>query len=228
MGLVALKRQSAGFQVADALRGHIIRGELAPGKRLTEAALAEQFAISRGSVRAALQLLAQEGLIDQTPYSGWAVSTLTSVDVWELCTLRASLESLAARLASQRASDEGRKALARAYRALVTAADTGNEKRIARADFALHKTIVALSGHRRLTQQYGLVEAQVMMYIASSDSISGDASRVVLEHHGPIVDAIMDRNESLAARLSEEHNLSEGSKLMKYLEARDQAGANGG
>jgi DNA-binding GntR family transcriptional regulator len=223
MSLTALTRKTADRQVADILRDHIVRGELAAGSRLTEIALAEQFSISRGSIRAALQLLTQEGLIEQTPYIGWAVAALSAEDAWELCTLRASMEGMAARLASERASDAGRETLKEAYQGLVDAAGTRDERLIAEADFSLHKTIVALSGHRRLIQQYALVEAQVRMYIASSDSISGDAARVVLEHHGPIVDAIVQGNKDLAGRLSEEHNQSEGRKLMDHLEAQQEA-----
>ena len=40
--------ESLGAQIARVLRHRIVRGELAPGERITEEALAEEFAVSRG------------------------------------------------------------------------------------------------------------------------------------------------------------------------------------
>lgn len=217
MELEAIKKTPADQQAADALRQKIISGDLAPGARLVEAALAERFALSRGTIRAALHQLSREGLINQIPYTGWTVMVLTTRDVWELFTLRASLESLASRLASEQIDAEGRAALKAAYAALVDASRTRSPAIIAEADFRLHKTIVDLSGHGRLRQQYRLVEQQIRLYIVSSDSKIVD-ERIVLAHHRAIVDAILAQDAAKAARLAEEHNNSEGKKLVQRIE----------
>lgn len=219
MALTTLERKTAGNQIADTLRDHIVRGELIPGKRLTEGALAEQFGVSRGSVRAALQLLQQEGLVELTPYAGWSVSTLGVTDVWELYTLRARLESLAAELAAERLDDAGRARLTSVYQRMVALADSGDTLAIAKVDFELHKTIVQLSGHRRLDLLYSMVEQQVRMYIASSDELGLSHGRNVLENHTPIYEAVMSGNSVLAAELSQRHNESEGRKLVEHLQS---------
>lgn len=46
--------ESLGSQLARVLRQRIVRGELAPGDRLTEEGLAEEFEVSRGPVRDAI------------------------------------------------------------------------------------------------------------------------------------------------------------------------------
>jgi len=101
------KRQSLDRAAADSLRRAILTGAIAPGARLTEARLAEQFMLSRGTVRAALQRLVSEGLVIQRPYSGWDVLTLTIQDAWELSTLRSSLEALAGRLVADKSAIRG-------------------------------------------------------------------------------------------------------------------------
>lgn len=220
-----VKKVSAETQAADALRESIVSGRLPPGARLTEIKLSEQLEVSRATVRAALHQLAQEGLIIQVPYTGWTVMTLTSVDAWELHTLRSSLEALAARLVAQRAAGSAGEAravkerLEKALKALATACSGGRVHDMAEADFALHKAIIDLSGHGRLAEQYRQVEQQVRIYIASSDSLVPHPEQIVAQHQ-PIVDAIVRGDAPAAAELSVEHNTEQGEILVAFL--RDQ------
>jgi DNA-binding GntR family transcriptional regulator len=68
-----------------------------------------------------------------------------------------------------------------------------------------------------LRQQYRLVEQQIRLYIVSGDSKIVD-ERIVLAHHKAIVDAILAQDAPEAARLAEEHNNSEGKKLLERIE----------
>src|SRR5207248_1970559 len=60
----------------------------------------------------------------------------------------------------------------------------------AAADSALHKTIVALSGHRRLVEHYRIIEQQVQRYIASSNALLADPGDLVTQH-APLVGAVL-------------------------------------
>lgn len=220
-----VKKVSAETQAADALREGIVSGRLPPGARLTEIKLSEQLEVSRATVRAALHQLAQEGLIIQVPYTGWTVMTLTSTDAWELHTLRSSLEALAARLVAQRAAASQAEAklvkerLEKSLKALAAACAAGRAGDIAAADFALHKAIIELSGHRRLAEQYRQVEQQVRIYIASSDSLVPHPEQIVAQHQ-PIVDAIVRGDAAAAGELAVTHNTEQGEILVAFL--RDQ------
>lgn len=88
--------------VADEIRAMIRSGELAPGQRLLEDALAEQLGVSRNPVREALRALEQTGLVEVQPRRGAYVATLDPTKAGELLELRAVLESFAAQLAAQR------------------------------------------------------------------------------------------------------------------------------
>lgn len=215
-----ITRQSMSAQAVDVLRASIVRGDLPAGARITEIQLAEDMALSRATVRAALHQLAKEGLTRLVPYTGWAVITLTPKDVWELYTLRSSLERLAAQLVAAAIDARKRKALLARFAALEAACTSGDERVVAEADFAFHKAIIELAGHGRLASQYEDIERQIRLYIRSSDALAADGGEIVGQHR-PIVEAILAGESGDAGRLSEAHNMSEGEKLGAYLASLD-------
>jgi GntR family transcriptional regulator of vanillate catabolism len=79
------------------LREMILRGELAPGERVTEADIATRLGISRTPVRQALPALALEGLLVRSGQRGFAVREFKSSDSLDALRLRAVLEGYAAR-----------------------------------------------------------------------------------------------------------------------------------
>lgn len=216
----AVVKQSAESQAIEILREQLLTGTLEPGARLTEMDLSASLQIARATVRMALHHLAQEGLIVQIPYTGWTVIDLTSSDAWELYTLRAVLEALAARLAAERRTEMGRKKLGDAMKRLESACAADDFADAVDADFALHETIVDLSGHRRLGEQYRVVGQQVRMYIASSDALVSNVQAIVGQHQ-PIIDAILNGDANASMRLSEQHVISEGEKLVAHLKQRE-------
>jgi GntR family transcriptional regulator of vanillate catabolism len=56
--------------VVEVLRSAILAGEYGPGERLHEVRLTGRLGVSRTPVRAALQALASEGLLDYAPEPG--------------------------------------------------------------------------------------------------------------------------------------------------------------
>jgi DNA-binding GntR family transcriptional regulator len=215
MALTALKRQPAEQMAADALKEAILTGALKPGERLTEIVLSEQFGVSRGTVRIALHQLSGDGLVVLTPYTGWSVASFEPRDIWEIYTLRGSLEAMAARLASEQLDAEGAGRLEQVAEELFAAVRRNDEiAEIMRRDFVLHRCIVELSKNGRLLNHYRMVEQQVRMFISSTYTPRADMS-IVIEHHSPIVEAILRRKPRLAARLCEHHCLSEGERILK-------------
>ena len=218
----AVVKLSAEAQAIAILREQIVSGGLPPGARIIEMDLSAELQIARATLRQALHHLAQEGLIVLIPYTGWMVVDLTAKDAWELYTLRAALESLAAQLATAKLDDVGRKKLTAAMARLAKTSTIGTLSDAAEADFALHETIVGLSGHRRLIEQYRIVSQQVRMFIASSDALML-TGKSLIEQHQPIVDAILAGEGKRAAGLSEDHTTSTGQELVAHLEAQEAA-----
>jgi len=84
-------------EVANAIRQEILTSRWRPGMRLTERALCEFTGASRSSVREALQLLQQEGFVENQPHRGVTVATLNAREAADIYQVRSVLEGLAAR-----------------------------------------------------------------------------------------------------------------------------------
>jgi len=80
----------------------ILRGELAPGERLAEVALAERLGVSRTPIRQALPALAREGLLAAAGRRGYLVRSFSPQDVLDAIETRGLLEGLAARRIAER------------------------------------------------------------------------------------------------------------------------------
>lgn len=72
-----IKQNTLHGEVAERVRDMIAQGALAPGSRVPEKQLCEQFGVSRTPLREALKVLAQEGLVTLLPNRGAVVTPLT-------------------------------------------------------------------------------------------------------------------------------------------------------
>lgn len=211
--------RSLDVQAAKILREEIIGGNLSPGSRLREVELSERLNLSRGTIRSALQQLFHEGLIVQSPYRGCTVTSLSSQDAWELYTLRGSLEGLAAKLAAE-AITPGKVDILQAALQRLEKAVEKSWKDFAIADFALHKAIIQFSGHRRLQEQYRIVEHQILLYIASCNSLYPSLNELLKEHE-QLVEAICSGDASLSEQIAKAHS-TDGELLVKYLQSLER------
>jgi GntR family transcriptional regulator of vanillate catabolism len=66
-----------------ALRDLVLSGQIKPGERLSELAIVERIGVSRTPVRAALMMLAEEGLVESVPSGGFAVRAFSDGEVLE-------------------------------------------------------------------------------------------------------------------------------------------------
>src|ERR671910_781993 len=89
-------------QVHGALLERIVAGELPPGSRLRQEALADELGVSRTPLREALVRLASEGLVEFTPNRGATVAERDFTDMEQAWGARLVIEPGAARLAAER------------------------------------------------------------------------------------------------------------------------------
>ncbi len=195
-----INKQSLEAQAADLLRRQILRGELRAGERLLETPIAERYGLSRGTIRAALRHLIQEGLVCHVPYTGYQVIDFSDHDLWELYTLRGALESLGTRLAALRIDGAGIRQLRSLFAQLLAAAGSEDHERADRLDRELHKLIIRLSGHERLLQHYVRVENQFRVYIALSNREVN--AREICESHRELVESICAGDAERAEKLA--------------------------
>lgn len=101
--IVMYKKQDLGNKpslkqlVYENLQNMIIRGELAPGTKLTEDDLAQSMNISRAPIREALNMLERDGFAKIIPRKGAIVAEVTRKDTVDIWRCRIALEPFAAR-----------------------------------------------------------------------------------------------------------------------------------
>lgn len=215
-----VKSRSLDIKAADILRTEILNGDLAPGSRLLEIEISERLKLSRGTIRSALQQLIHEGLVVQYPYRGCMVISLSSQDAWELYTLRSTLEGLAAKLAAEAIAPGKVDILTKALQKLKVAVEKKNWQDFAIADFNLHKAVIQFSGHRRLQEQYRIIENQVLLYIASCNSLHPSLEEL-FEDHKQLVEAICSGNTLLSEQIATSHH-TDGELIVKYLQSQEK------
>lgn len=100
------RKASSVAEIVQILRERIARQDVAPGAKLGEQELAQEFGVARTRIREALGALENRGLIDRIPNRGAVVSRLDLDQVFQLYEVRAVLEGLCVRLATENAPPE--------------------------------------------------------------------------------------------------------------------------
>ncbi|MHA7889097.1 MULTISPECIES: GntR family transcriptional regulator [Roseicyclus] len=196
------------------LRQRILSGALSGGTRLFEVAVAEDLAISRTPVRAALAQLAEEGLLDRAKGGGFVVRSFDISDVEDTIELRGVLEGTAARFAAERGVTEAQLAEAdeiiRNIDRLLSVARVEMEK-YSHWNSRFHDLLVRLSGSAALARELARVTA---LPFASPSAFLDDEThagqllgnlRIAHEQHKAIIDAIRHREGARAESLAREH-----------------------
>ena len=189
------------------IQAAIVKGEIAPGSKISEPELARTYGISRGPLREAIHRLEGQRLLVRIPHVGARVVSLSHAELIELYEIRESLEGMACRLAAERMSDEDiadlRRVLETHERDEAFQAGVGYYQQ--EGDFDFHYKIIQGSGNRTLTQMLcGELYQLVRMYRIQFSTTPNRPHQAFAEHHR-ILDAIADRDGELAELLMRRH-----------------------
>jgi DNA-binding GntR family transcriptional regulator len=198
--------ESSADRVVERLREEIQLGHYAPGTRLVERSLAEEFDVSHIPVREALARLSEEGLVQRLPRRGARVAGL-SPDMFEkLSDIRVLLERFVARRAHERLTPEGKIELDANVDAMVSAAQSGNVGRVLELDRQFHEQLVAIADHAILSEFVVQLRGRVNAFLkAATSSLSGRRLIQHAESHRRLLNAIADGPASRAEREAERH-----------------------
>jgi len=164
-----LRPASTVDQLAGLLRARILDGDLAPGRRLVERELVEQYDVARHTLRSALRRLEAAGLVTVEPNRGARVAKLEPTDLADLFALRLALEREAAHLALERGG--GR--LPRAVHDAATQLDRTARRRqaswkdVAAAHRAVHEALVAAAHAPRIERAYAALSTEIDLFLSS-------------------------------------------------------------
>ncbi|WP_429303660.1 GntR family transcriptional regulator [Paraburkholderia sp. GAS199] len=182
--------------------------------RLDEKELTEALGVSRTPVREAMTLLEQEGFLRTVPRRGIYIQRKTKKEIVDMIHMWAALESMAARLATQRAADSEIEALRRMFDHFRDATPAEHIDEYSEANIAFHQSIVELSQSRILLDTMKNLFVHVRAIRKMTISQSDRASRSIVDHMR-IIEALERRDTEVVESLVRQHSL----ELAAFVEA---------
>ncbi len=193
-----------GEVVFDYLRNAILSGELKPGERLMEVAIAEKLGVSRTPVREAIRKLEKEKFVIMIPRKGAYVADLTKKDILEVLEIRKELEGFAAQLAASRMEPEELEKLGTILEDFNTCLEDMDKKRMIEVDNAFHSTIFDASKNSRLMHMIYDLHDQFqrfrLIYFSEFNNF-----KEIQASHIKIYEALSAKDEKGARREAEAH-----------------------
>jgi DNA-binding GntR family transcriptional regulator len=191
-----LSRVSTVDTLADELRTRILDGALPAGTWLRERELTGAHGVARHTLRAALRVLAGEGLVRLEPHRGARVAQLSAEEIAGLYELRTALELEAAHLALARHDGRLPESVHLALDRLVVACRREPEaswREVTDAHDALHGALVAAGGSERIARAHAALRAETRLFLLqlreiwTPERMAADHERLVadLEATGP-------------------------------------------
>ena len=202
MSALSLAPRALYEEVAELLRQRIFQRELEPGSWIDELKLAEEYGISRTPLREALKVLAAEGLVTMKVRRGAYVTEVSEKDLADVYHLLALLESDAAGVVAERAT-EGELAELQTLHAALEAA-VGERDRFFALNEQFHMRVLELARNRWREQM--VADLRKVMKLNRHNSLlkTGRIEESLAEHRA-IVSALAQRNAALAVQRMREH-----------------------
>jgi len=214
-----INRVSVADQVASLLRQRILDGEFRPGAPLQEIPLATSLGVSRNTMREAMRILSQEGLLRRNHHRGVAVCQLSLRDVQEIYQLRRMLELpavLAARRPSSELIHEIRSALDR-YEQAVRDRDWS---RAVSHDLHFHSLLIRFHDNKRLESFYQNVIGALRVGMVLVDR-SHDDPGALIPVHRKMYQLLSTGKLKQCAAVLEQHLEDSESRLTRVMHAQE-------
>lgn len=206
----------ASGRVIDTLREAILAGRLAPGSRVRQEELAEEFGISRIPVREALRRLEAEGLVVLVPNSGAWVAKLDRAECVEIYRIRERIEPLAILESCPNLSEETLAELADLAEQIAAAPDTDSFLKLDREFHLMTYSGARMPHLMAMIQKFWNTTQQYRRAFA----FTAERSAMVAVHyeHALIVEALKRRDGEHAGRILQDHIRRTRLKLQEHQE----------
>jgi DNA-binding GntR family transcriptional regulator len=206
-----------------ALRNVIVSSDIYRSRsdiRLDERQLAQDFGISRTPVREAMAQLEREGFVRSVPRRGVYVVRKTKEEVVQMITAWAALESMAARLITESASDADIAGLRRMFATFEDDKLHAKLDEYSEVNIAFHQKIIELSGNQVLIQLAANLFTHMRMIRGSTIGEDDRVERSIRDHMN-IIQALEARDTERAEDLVRQHALGLAEHVAKHVDYLD-------
>ena len=183
--------------------------------RLDERQLAQDFGISRTPVREAMAQLEREGFVRSVPRRGVYVVRKTKTEVIEMITAWAALESMAARLITQTATDEEIAGLRKMFATFENGQLRAHLDEYSDVNIEFHQTIIRLSHNDVLIDLAENLFTHMRMIRRTTIGEKDRADRSIRDHMN-IIEALEARATNRAEELVRDHALGLADHVARY------------
>ncbi|WP_372611470.1 GntR family transcriptional regulator, partial [Halomonas sp.] len=191
-------------EVADRVRKLIEHGELAPGERISEKQLCEQFGVSRTPLREALKVLASEGLVLLLPNRGARVVQLTLKTVKDTYDLMGALEGLSGELACQHISDDEIEAIVALHERMLGHYRNRELAEYFEVNRKIHESLLAASRNEVLQEMYNNLSQRVKR-VRYSKKMTDSFWRQAVNDHENMISALKKRDGKQLGQILRNH-----------------------
>jgi len=188
--------------------------------RLDERQLAQDFGISRTPVREAMAQLEREGFVRSVPRRGVYVVRKTKREVIEMITAWAALESMAARLITETATDRDIAGLRRMFATFEGDKPHARLDEYSEVNIAFHQEIIRLSGNQVLITLAENLFTHMRMIRGQTIGEDDRADRSIHDHMN-IITALEARDTRRAEELVRQHALGLAAHVAKHADYLD-------
>jgi len=188
--------------------------------RLDERRLAQDLGISRTPVREAMAQLEREGFVRSIPRRGVYVVRKTKREVIEMITAWAALESMAARLITRHASDQGIASLRAMFTTFADGQIDAKLDEYSEVNIRFHQAIIKMSDNKVLIDLAENLFTHMRMIRRKAIAEDDRANRSIRDHVN-IIEALERRETERAEALVREHALSLAEHVARHADHLD-------
>lgn len=205
--------------LAEYLRDEILLGEFNPGQNLRLEEIAKRFDVSTTPVREALSDLADEGLVTIFPHRGAIVTRLSPDDLQDIYEIRATLESMAARLAVPHVNKE----ILASLESIVEQIDRhpGELATLVKLNHEFHLTLYSASGRHHLCELTKMLRYRTQHYLHAYISDLGGMPQAQIEHR-EVINACRGGDADEVAALIYDHVIKVGQSLVEFVHQQEK------
>jgi DNA-binding GntR family transcriptional regulator len=221
--LETLPRTTLRLHAHSMLRDEIVSGRLRPGDKINEVHVSAAMGVSRGTLREAMRVLEQEGLVRSVPHRGTYVRRVDAREARELQEVRLALEITAAVHDAVIWSAELERFLSDRYEILERTYRTGSFLERARADLSFHEAFVEAAGNRILLRTWRSLVGSITVMVLSV----GEADMTQLQSpadHRALLEATASRDADEIRRTFTSH-FEYGQRVVERAMTRASSGS---
>lgn len=214
---IVSNRQKLSDNIYDVICDYIVKGKIVPGQRLREAEVAESLDVSRTPVREAFARLEMQHLLERDSMGAYLVATWDSKKLWEIASLRCTLDGMAVSLACERikpADDDFLKSIIMQMEAATLRKDYDA---LIDLDIQFHSYIWGLTDHTLLREMLEGMKAQVRFFMYLTRP--GDEETYGSTHQ-ELLDTLQEGNHNRLDQVIKDHILATAERAIMRMEIK--------